>query len=459
MRALLPELRAAVGLAVTPAFTVVVWLLFAGIAAAIAFHGHGQGTIVLSACVFGSAALLGGFVLGVAVPPLLADARTLCLPGRLSVLSYAGRVVIGFAIASILLPGLWLGVRVHSLLPAVGICGAALAGLLIPRHPRVTSVALWVVILAQARGPSVGRWLSGAESPWLEPRNDLLLAFAALAGLTLWTWLPILRGQPAALEAAASWGRRYMGRGEAQALAQKPDASFAHVRPGRRRGSAALWVRVLLGPPFAPMSLLLKLRMLAGLAVVAGGLAAWVSWRFSWHSGWRVGIIGWLMFTAMSYAVRLPVLRNLNGERAELALLPGLGEARRQRRNLYRACLGGPLVVAAAAVVPAAAAALAEGDPVGSLLAAGFWLASTLLLGASYIAAVLAGSQAPRVYGAATVLLAAALAIWWLNGSAYDLALPHRLDWLVYLPAAWATLALVIYLRRLASYPHPLVLP
>jgi len=458
MRALLRELRAALGFAARPAFLVSVWVCFMCVAAALAFLGGPGGTVV-AAAIFAVAALLGGFVLGTAIPPLLADARTLCLPGRFSVLSYTGSVIGIFCLAGVVLPGAWLGWHARSGVPAMLIASGALAGLLIPRMPRATVAVIWVLVIVQAAGVPVGQWLAGSHGA-LGPRNDLVAVFVVLALVASFSWWPVLRGDAAALEAAAIFARRrYAGGGDAATLAGKPHASFGvTVRTGRS-SSAARVIRTFLGAPYAPLSGRLQLRLLLSLALVVGALTAWSSWRSSWHTGWRVGIMAWLAFAWLSFAARLAVLRHMNGERAELALLPGLGDASAQRRALYRASLGPPLLIVAAAAPLAAAAAFRESVPLAAIIAAGFWLASTVLLGVSYIAAVLAKSTAPKIYGTSAALLATMLAIWWLHGSAYNLMFPGPLGWILYLPVAWAAVALVIYARRLASYPHPLVLP
>jgi len=163
MRALLRELRAALGFAARPAFLVSVWVCFMCVAAALAFLGGPGGTVV-AAAIFAVAALLGGFVLGTAIPPLLADARTLCLPGRFSVLSYTGSVIGIFCLAGVVLPGAWLGWHARSGVPAMLIASGALAGLLIPRMPRATVAVIWVV------GHRAGRWracrsVAGGQ-PW-----------------------------------------------------------------------------------------------------------------------------------------------------------------------------------------------------------------------------------------------------------------------------------------------------
>jgi hypothetical protein len=456
MRTLVRELRAALGVAARPAFVVTVWVVFMGVAAAVAV-GSSRLTI-LAACIFAVAALLGAFVLGTAIPPLLADARTLCLPGRFPVLSYAGTVMGIFCLAGLVVPGAWLGWQARSTVPAVLIGSGALAGLLIPRMPRATMAAIWVLVIVQAAGVNFGQWLAGSHG-MLDPRNQLVFMFVALALANAWSWRPILRGDAAALDAAARLSRRSAGGADAQGLARHSDASFAVARLSGRRGSAAGVIRVFLGAPYAPLSLRVQVRLVMQLAFVAVPLAAWASWRLSWHTGWRVGIMAWLAFAWLTFAARLPVLRHVNGERAELTLLPGLGDARAQRRALYRASLGPPLAIIAAAVPLAAAAALRESAALPAIIAAGFWLVSTVLLGVSYIAAVLAKSTAPRVYGAWAALLAAMLAIWWLNGSAANLIVPGPVGWILYLPVAWAAGAIVIYARRLASFPHPLVLP
>ncbi len=452
MRALVQELRAVCGAAgARPALVLPLWLAFMAVAAWAA-HALPPRGVMLAALVFAIAALLACFVFGMGALRLLPAARGLCLPGRFSVLSYAGRSIGIFLIAGIAIPALLLSLKHGSADPAFLIASGALAGLLLPRMPNFGWAPVLLLVILQARdGHGVQRLLDWAsnQTGLLAPHFQLGLVFALLAGLVTWRYRRILRGDLAALESAAR-GSRYgaLSQAAAHTPGHRSDAWFQVTRLSPVASPVRV-IRIVLGTPYAPTPWTARLRHLSTVVLPLVLVVGWMIWRFGWQVGWHALLIGWLAFVALASTLRMQVMRHVNGELAELALLPGFGGRRAQLRALCRASLTEPLLLVLAPT-PFALAAAAGGDtPPGAMAPLLLLVGSSAFLLLSYIMATLARG-AVRAYGASAAALAATLVVWWLAGGTIR-------GWLPYVPLAWAAIGGLLYIRRLARLPHPFV--
>jgi hypothetical protein len=288
---------------------------------------------------------------------------------------------------------------------------------------------------------------------------QLALALAGLAGLLVWRWWRVVGCDPSALESAASVARSLSGRYRDGAVLTGRAELWFGARVDTNHGNRPVRVvRTCLGPLYAPTRWTARALLRFGLeAGIVAGAFAWGVWRLGWHWGWRAVVFFCLVFIWVRAGVGLfAVLQRVNGELAELAVLPGLGGRRRQLAALSQASLAAPLTVATAVAALGVVCVAVERTSLaadgGSLL----WIVSTVLLGATAQVTVLVGRRAVWPSWLTIAALVVALAAWMLTAS--STAHPTR-----YL-AVWALapllsgVILLVSARRLGLLAHPFVM-
>jgi hypothetical protein len=466
MRRLLIELRAALGSFGPQSLVSLVafWLVIVGAAVLVAVSTDGPRALNMIAPLFWLGANLVAFKLGVSVAVMLADLRNLCAPGQWR--AYAGRAVGAVLLLTAVIPAAVLALMQRSVDPALGIASAVLGGLLLARLSRPLGVTLILLALSLflAHG-SLGQFL-GHFPPLLRALlllGELLaqpwLSIAILAALVIWLWRPVLAGNVAALESAA---RRAAGwRGGGHSLSGWSSGWFPTLLQGGAPRQPAAIVRACLGPLYLPGSRA-SLRLASQAAVPLAVFVAQFVWMLGWHRGWRVAVFLCLLFIWIVFGLQLSrVLQRANGELAELASIPGLGDRRSQLRALWRASVTTPLVIAAVVSALALLAALGERPRLSANIALLEWLGTTTLLGLAFMAGALARRWSAWVGWAVFVCLAATLALWVFGearagGRVLTVWGGHVLALWTVLPVI-ACGVLIVNARRLASLPHPFV--
>jgi hypothetical protein len=466
MDVLRAQVNALLGVLVRPAFTLIPALLLITAALLVLCTGDANtprdAELLLSISVF-----FVFYSAGVAAPVLLSDIRLLRLPGRWPLIAYAGRLLLVLLLVTLLVPGVLLAVMRGSLSPLLVLASSALSGLLIQRMPMPAVAAIFVVVMLRNLIPGVVHHHLAAlltPFPWLaHPGVQLQLACGTLAVVAAWRWWRILRGDAQALEAAARTVRSLSGRYTQpdSHVAQAPWWSSVRLNTAHH-GEPARVIRTCLGPLYAPTyGVGRALRLVAEVGLASGVFLVWGAWRLGWHWGWRVAVFLCVFYSWVAFGQRLiGVLLRVNGELAELALLPGLGDRRAQLRALYRACLVAPLLVGGIVVVAGTVAALIEN---ASLEADGrvlLWMLSTMLLGVTATVTALVGQRRIWLSWIAILCLFVALVAWMLIASGThtvsDLPARPLARWLA-VPGACCVI-LIISARRLNRLPHPFVL-
>jgi hypothetical protein len=466
MEVLRTQVNALLGVLVRPAFTLIPALLLITAALLVLCtnspYTPRDAELLLSITVF-----FVFYSAGVAAPVLLSDIRRLRLPGRWPLLAYAGRLLLVLVIVTVLVPGALLGVIRGSLSPLFVLGSGALTGLLIQRMPMPVVAVIFVVVLLRNLIPGVVHHHLSAlltPFPWLaHPWVQLQAAFDTLAVLAAWRWWRILCGDGQALEAAARTARIISGRYTQpdSHVAQAPWWSSVRLDTAHR-GEPARVIRTCLGPLHAPTyGVGRALRLAAEVGVATGVFLLWGAWRLGWHWGWRVAVFLGVFYSWAAFGQRIiGVLLRVNGELAELALLPGLGDRRAQLRALYRACLVPPLLVGGIIAVAGIVAALIENvslEADGRVL---LWMLSTMLLGVTATVTALVGQRRIWPSWIAILCLFVALIAWMLIASGThtvsDLPARPLARWLA-VPGACCVI-LIISARRLNRLPHPFVL-
>jgi hypothetical protein len=467
MRRLLIELRAMLGWWGSAQLVTLVagWTVIVGAAVfvAVRFRTYGARDFQMIAPLFAMYAYLVAFNLGAAVQVMLADLRRLCVPGRPA--APAGRAGSTLMLVTAVIPAAVLSYLQQSADPALLIAGAVLGALLLSRLPRplVVTLVVLALILFLTRGmlgqflgrfPLLLRELLALREVLAQPSVD----FVILA-LILWLWRPVLAGNAAALESAAR--RAAAWRGGRQPFSGWSSGWFPTLPQGGSVRRPAGVVRTCLGPLYLPGSRA-ALRLAVQAAVPLAVVVAQFVWTLGWHRGWRVAVFLCLLFIWIVFGLQVSrALQRTNGELAELASIPGLGDRRSQLRALWRASVTTPLVIAAVVSALAILAAHAEAPPRSASIALLGWLGTTTLLGLAFMAGALARRWSAWVDWAALVCVAAALALWVLveartGGHVLAVWGGHVLEVWAVLPVI-ACCLLVANARRLESLPHPFV--
>jgi hypothetical protein len=392
--------------------------------------------------------------LGATVPLMLTDLQGLRVPGRLS--AHAGRALAALLLVTAVLPAVALAYAQRSMDPVLIIVGGTLNGLFLVRLPRWLSTALVVLAFVLILACTKFGLLAGALAMWLEPQVAEWLSFAALAGLVVWLWRPVLAGDPRALESAArhaaGWGFARDLRFGQQPLSGWSNRWFPSLPQGSAPPQPVHIARLCFGPLYLPGTRA-ALRVVAQAALPLAVLVAQF-WFLGWHRAWRFGVSLCLLVLWTAYGLEVQrALSRVNGELAELALLPGLGNRGTQLRVLWRASLATPLTIAAVMSALVLLAASAEDPTLPGSLGTLAWLGSTTALGIAFMASALARRPGMWVDWAALAALAVTLVLWVLREG----------DRGGYLPAAWAALPLIacviliVNARRLGSLPHPFI--
>jgi hypothetical protein len=375
------------------------------------------------------------------------------------------------ALATLLLPALALGLAgVDVAFAAVWLACIALAGLLFALLPRgIAALTGLTPMLSKALGLD-------ALAAAFPVGTALPLLAVALALLVAWRWRAIVRGgealqatswrQPllfAMAQRGSFWGGRDLADARVQ-VAIKPRwmlrvDGIGQAGPARPVQAMRIW----LGTPFTALSGRQLLGQLA-LLLVVGVLC----WRMFLHDGhdaagaWAMAqyfglFVGGAILVA-TFAMRLQGLyQRHGGELAELALLPGWGDAGRLRRTLLQA-VARPLAAAFALVLlVVAGVGIAAGDDVPRMALLLLVTATMALLGAVLCLRALAGS-AQRSFGNWLLLLAGIP----LSGlTAVALSSAASPAWQQRMLLAWLLVALacgaglVRAWRRFDARPHP----
>lgn len=449
-------IQAALGGGGRPALTLAVYWGCAALALPIAAEGGYVGAVG-GAFAFSLALLFLGYSLGNGSVSFVAAARELCLPGfgglkrRVSLLAGALLALAGIIPCLALVSSSYW----HAWIPALLLCVAALAGVLAPRVPSTVAIASALLLTIY--------WVEGPRAdPAARLQILLWLGSAALAIAVVAKWR-----QVDGRNARDSTARRAFPRDQA-VHAGAPllqETSVAHVvhYESRDPASPARIVRTCFGGLFGT-SILANRAVRTGrrtafiastmlLFAVAGGLPwiARVGWRFELTT-LVAASAGWLW---MGYSWPIAkVLRNANGELSELALMPGLGDARSQRRSLYRTLLGAPLLWLGCAFATGSAVALLQGAPRSSPV---FLALCFVMVWAAYSWFVLQMLVSPRA--ARNGFSGGFLVFYVCIYAPQLLAIRWPWPWAPWLVASFLLVpgAVMIYLpaRKLATAPHP----
>jgi hypothetical protein len=427
------------------------WLMMGGEAAFLALTHRccSQWAFLPISMLFAMSGYVVTLGLGVSLPLMLTDLHGLRVPGRLP--AHAGRALAALLLATAVLPAAALAYAQRSMDPVLIIVGGTLNGLLLARLPRSLSTALvvlaFVVILARAK---LGV-LTGSFPVRLEPHVAEWLSFAVLAGLVVWLWRPLIVGDARALESAARrWAAWRPGR---QALSGWSSRWFPTVsRPGTADEPVRI-ARACLGPLYLPGTrAAVRVAAQAALPFAVFAVQFWLI--LGWHRAWRFGVLLCLLVLWTAYGLEVQrALSRVNGELAELALLPGLGDRGTQLRVLWRASLATPLTIAAVMSALVLLTASAEDPTLPGSLGTLAWLACTAVLGIAFMASVLARRARMWVDWTVLAALALTLVLWVFREGGRS----------GYLPAAWgalplvASIILVVNARRLEALPHPFI--
>ena len=255
-----------------------------------------------------------------------------------------------------------------------------------------------------------------------------------------------------------------------------PDSFVRWGSAGTARGRASWALRTALGQPYAPSS---WQRRVAELMVVFGALAVAPAismvvgasrgrWSLleAWHANWSWSIWAATMICGVWPLTRSQFLfASKRGSLVELALLPGLGNGTEQRRGLYRAILGWPLLLVGALMLVAVTSAHFDHAPPSVFVRLTLWF---LVLGSIPLAAVQGSIAAPGARPMSLVILEVFVPILVYSPAAFNMVpfdSPSRsvgfLRWgflgclLIALMLSWGQI--YYFWRKLAQRPHPFV--
>ncbi|WP_297925041.1 hypothetical protein [Metallibacterium sp.] len=355
-------------------------------------------------------------------------------------------------------------------LPAVLLAGPALVVLW--RQPGMADLAAIGIVLSWVTLSAALTLLPNRLHAWLVPLGivpllnldthwlALALAWSATvlgAGLAVWRWRSLLRQEQPPMHPARST-LSALSYADAWPIGLDRFTQRQFFWSGlsrlRRRGRTSPQLdaagpcdlRAFLGEPFLPQPWWRRaLGWLWGLALLA------VLLTIVRHSHWTVEgagiLVGLVASVVLSIGMRgqrqlLYVFRRANGETAELALVPGLGDSRRQRAMLDRTVLGPPLVKSALAAFIALLTCAWAGASglVLALLAAASMLA--VMLGALALRQAIAPTISPSRWMRSPRLRALWL-LAWLLAIATMVALSAQ--WLGPAPDAGRTSALIVF--------------
>jgi hypothetical protein len=412
-----------------------------------------------AAIMFAIDALILAFALTAGALGLVLDARRLCLPAGSAVLQRTKTVLACAIAAAVVLPGALLATVLgpSAWIPTLAILASALAGMLLPLLPTAT-------ILALAASPLLALWGANAASPMAAAigTSALSAVTAVLAVLVAVRWRQVMKGDP--FRAGSRWVMRWLplSLGD-ERLLYRPDADFAVLRHQSGPDAPEAVIRTYLGPPFASASLKRRLIEATATLLAVGvelGVLAWLYSGGSWHwqKAWQLGLpwvvmLVWGVATA-PYLFRLQRLMSRGtSDLSELALTPGLGNARAQMGALYRATCWGP-VVRITVVAALALLALVAGHSSPFFYAyLPAWYAAVVLAYLLQVQSALAGRAGKGL------AIALPLGLVGYFGALGTVTLHDA-------PPIWAVLYLLIFLlplliataylgRRLAARPHP----
>jgi hypothetical protein len=418
-----------------------------------------------AAVMFAVDAFILAFALTAGALAFVLDARRLCLPAA-SEITQRTKVRLILAVgATVLLPGVLLTVTLgaRAWVPTVAILASALAGVLLPLVPTAT-------ILTLTATPLLAFWWTSAASPLASAvgRGALAVAAAVLTLLVIVRWRQVMQGDR--IRIGSHWVLRWLPLSLSdEGLAYRRDSAFAVLPHHSEPDAPEAVIRIYLGPPFAFSSLRRRIveAVIALLALcVQVGVLEWVYAGGSWHwrSNWEVT---WPWLIALAWTVvTLPYLSRLQrlkgrgtSDLSELALTPGLGNARAQRGSLYRAVCAAPVARLMVVCTLAAFALLLGRSPAFGYVQVALWLIAVLV---SYVIQIQATfGAANRDVPRGTRIVGGFLMMFELNylGALFIVSLRHAPQVLIL--ALWLVVIAVLlvvsaYLgRRLANRPHP----
>lgn len=280
--------------------------------------------------------------------------------------------------------------------------------------------------------------------------------------------------------AGIAGGLLWRYRGSARLPASSHAQTFGAVESSSRPPPPLRTLRIMLGAPYAPASwrrrfieiaVVCAVLVSAPLLVIIISLSAGFRFlRFAFHASELVGLLA-AMALCWSYPLNrvLALLDPRRGALAELAVLPGLGNGRRQRRQLYLTTLSLPTAALVGLLIVAFGAAWLQNMPssVYWRLAMQFALFPlvTLPMLLSQLArrTVLTGRLAPTAFLSLSQAWTLTPMIWTWPAEAPALWLLHAPAIFGLVVAAVLALPLVLvgqtiyFLRKLALRPHPFV--
>lgn len=459
MRRVRQDLSALFGSTGRPAFSTFVFWGCAALAYPLAARGGYAGSVG-AAIVFSLSVFFLAYVLGSGALAFVVDAKRSYLPGSQRL---AGRA--NLLASVLLLPAFVLTVAAlagnpvwPAWVPPVLALAIALAGVLAPRRP-ISAVGLFLLVVLTACWAASGRLDHERGKGWpltlLAPALVLLPAAVTLLAAVKWRRVIRWGSRPPSLaERIRIICIRIDQRG---ALKHAPWMAASRHGFGERQPPAQI-VRTCLGGMFVQRSrqLVIGAVLLVLFIVTAIGLP-WLS-----ASGWRWAVtILALAAGGLVSSGFLAELSNLTrGQRAELALMPGLGAPAAQRRALCRVVLTPPLLWLGVVLLFGSADLLLKGVPLSNV---GMLAVCLLILWLSYAMLALQrlATLPPRRQSFISEFMLLCLVLY-ASGTYYwvQAAQPQFRSWFWFwiIPVLWSIAiagAVGFAVRRLATAPHP----
>ncbi len=360
MRRVWQDLSAVFGSLGHPVISVLVYWGCAGLAYPIATEG-GYGGAVGAAFVFCLSVLFLAYWLGAGALAFAADSRRSCLPGSQRLARRAN-----FLASALLLPALALPAAAlaqspvwRAWVPSLLVLGVALAGVLAPLLP-VAAVGLLLLIVLTAYSAASGH---ADRARGMELLFGLLSAALALAAVA--KWRRVLRQGATRPSLAPRLRAIWIRLAPPGSVTREPYPAVGPHGSSDRQSPAQI-IRTCLGGPFAQLrvrQLMLGAVLLVLLIVAAIGLPV----LGAKESRWAIITLGLAAAWLVASAFLTQISKLTREQLAELALMPGLGTPRAQRRAFHRAVLVPPLLWFGVVLLLGSAGLFLTEDPLWSI--------------------------------------------------------------------------------------------